>query len=272
MLLMKNRFIAMHIKRFIIMHKSRFISVHENRFIAKHLNRFITNVKHDRVNFVLVQNGVVELVGDEDEEDGVDRELVDEESTDSMVSASQILPSFGLARQPELDSRSPFLVKRVSNTSGARFYQARTSPPPPPAPPGSGRDGSPTGRGKLYSFITSLLSPHSLFLSLLTLLLFLILCTSCYLVFRLDSIQDKVEAFLPSYPGNLEQISTWQKILHSQSSIRVDEYLQNNLHQLAKVFIHLYITFKQTQTKFMLIPFKDGYASSPSPTPLPEIV
>ena len=35
---------------------------------------------------------------------------------------------------PELDPRNPFLVKRVSNTSGALFYQAITSPPPATAP------------------------------------------------------------------------------------------------------------------------------------------
>ncbi|XP_023348527.1 GRAM domain-containing protein 2B [Eurytemora carolleeae] len=179
-------------------------------------------------------NGVIEN-GDEDEDDGVDRELVDEESTDSMVSASQILP-IGLSRQPELDSRSPFLMKRVSNTSGALFYQARTSPPPPPTLPNS-KEGNLKGKGKLSRLIFSLLSlpTHSKFLSCLTLLLFLLLCTSFYLVFRLGSIQEKVEAFLPSYPENLEQISSWQKVLHYQSSLKVDQYLQSNLHQLAKV-------------------------------------
>ena len=154
-----------------------------------------------------------------------------------MVSASQILP-IGLPRQPELDSRSPFLMKRVSNTSGALFYQARTSPPPPPPTVTSSKEGNLKGKGKLSRLIFSLLSlpTHSKFLSCLTLLLFLLLCTSFYLVFRLGSIQEKVEAFLPSYPENLEQISSWQKVLHYQSSLKVDQYLQSNLHQLAKVF------------------------------------
>ena len=154
-----------------------------------------------------------------------------------MVSASQILP-IGLPRQPELDSRSPFLMKRVSNTSGALFYQARTSPlPPPPTLPNS-KEGNPKGKGKLSRLIFSLLSlpTHSKLLSCLTLLIFLLLCTSFYLVFRLGSIQEKVEAFLPSYLENLEQISSWQKVLHYQSSLKVDQYLQSNLHQLAKVF------------------------------------
>ena len=188
-----------------------------------------------------------ELEDDEDEEEeeeeddeGVEEEgnePVDEESTDSMVSASQ-LPNFSISRKTEIDGRSPFLVKRMSNGSGALFYQARTSPPPAPGPPTAHNpDGLPMGRSRLQRLIISLLTLpfHSIVLFLLTALLCFLLCTSLYLVFRLDSIQQKVETFLPTYPSNFEQISNWQKILHTQSSKKVQEYLDSNLEQISKV-------------------------------------
>ena len=56
------------------------------------------------------------------------------------------------------------VVKRRSNTSGALFYQAPTSPPLPtqPAP----QDGIPMGKGRVQSLIISLMSlpSHSLML------------------------------------------------------------------------------------------------------------
>jgi hypothetical protein len=52
---------------------------------------------------------------------------------------------------------------------------------------------------------------------------------------RLDHIQERVESVLPVSPSNFEQIATWQKVLHTQSSKKVQEYLDNNLEQIAKV-------------------------------------
>ena len=48
-------------------------------------------------------------------------------------------------------------------------------------------------------------------------------------------IKEKVESFLPSYPSSLEQISNWQKVLHSESSKKVQEYLTSNLEQISQV-------------------------------------
>ena len=52
--------------------------------------------------------------------------------------------------------------------------------------------------------------------------------------------QERVDGFLPSYPGNLRQISNWQHILHSQSSRKVQEYLDSNLQQIAQVYVKIY--------------------------------
>jgi predicted oxidoreductase (fatty acid repression mutant protein) len=52
---------------------------------------------------------------------------------------------------------------------------------------------------------------------------------------RLDNIQERVESVLPLSPSSFEQIATWQKILHAQSSKKVQEYLDSNLEQIAKV-------------------------------------
>jgi hypothetical protein len=53
--------------------------------------------------------------------------------------------------------------------------------------------------------------------------------------FRLDHIQERVESVLPFSSSNLEQIATWQRVLHTQSSKKVQEYLNTNLEQIAKV-------------------------------------
>ena len=60
----------------------------------------------------------------EDEEDEMDGDLVDYESTDSMTSANQ-LNGFILATKTEKDSKLPFLLKRSSATSNAIFYNAK---------------------------------------------------------------------------------------------------------------------------------------------------
>ena len=60
----------------------------------------------------------------EDEEDEIDGDIVDYESTDSMTSANQ-LNGFILATKTEKDPTSPFQLKRPSATSNAIFYNAR---------------------------------------------------------------------------------------------------------------------------------------------------
>ena len=60
----------------------------------------------------------------EDEEDEMDGDLVEYESTDSMTSANQ-LNGFILATKTEKDSKLPFLLKRSSATSNAIFYNAK---------------------------------------------------------------------------------------------------------------------------------------------------
>lgn len=60
----------------------------------------------------------------EDEEDEIDGDIVDYESTDSMTSANQ-LNGFILATKTEKDPKSPFQLKRPSATSNAIFYNAR---------------------------------------------------------------------------------------------------------------------------------------------------
>ena len=60
----------------------------------------------------------------EDEEDEIDGDIVDYESTDSMTSANQ-LNGFILATKTENGPRSPIQLKRPSATSNAIFYNAR---------------------------------------------------------------------------------------------------------------------------------------------------
>jgi len=76
-------------------------------------------------NLSLSQTNVDEIGEDdiEDEEDEIDGDIVDYESTDSMTSANQ-LNGFILAAKTE-DPKSPFQLKRASATSNAIFYNAR---------------------------------------------------------------------------------------------------------------------------------------------------
>ena len=59
----------------------------------------------------------------EDEEDEMDGDLVDYESTDSMTSANH-LNGFMLATKTEKDPKIQFQIKRSSATSNAIFYNA----------------------------------------------------------------------------------------------------------------------------------------------------
>lgn len=96
---------------------------------------------------ITLQNGVIgsepdleefEDGGEEDDEDHEDEDHVDGESTDSMVSAAQLATVFAASTPRPAEGNGgggpetatargpPYLVnKRVSNVSGAIFYQAR---------------------------------------------------------------------------------------------------------------------------------------------------
>ena len=63
---------------------------------------------------------------DEDDIDGDDQ--AEYESTDSMTSANHVA-SYALPLKKFTEIKHPFLVKRVSTTGGAIFYQARTGLP-----------------------------------------------------------------------------------------------------------------------------------------------
>jgi len=78
-------------------------------------------------------------------------------------------------------------------------------------------------------------SASALLLSTLVGLLVILLCSTLYLVLRLDNIQQKVDSALPATPSSLEQLANWQSLLHTQSSRKVQEYLNTNLDQISKV-------------------------------------
>ncbi len=81
-------------------------------------------------------------------------------------------------------------------------------------------------------------------------------CAMC----RLDHIQERVESVLPVSPSNFEQIATWQKVLHTQSSKKVQEYLDNNLEQIAKVWAGVQFNeYLKGQSSEIFIPFFDIY-------------
>ena len=98
-------------------------------------------------------------------------------------------------------------------------------------------------KGTIQRFIISILTipASSLLLLGLTVLLILLLCSSVYLVFRLDSIQQRVESAIPAAAGGaggkdgLEQLATWQNMLHQTSSRKIQDYLDSNLEQISKV-------------------------------------
>jgi hypothetical protein len=70
----------------------------------------------------------------------------------------------------------------------------------------------------------------------------------------LDHIQGRVESVLPFSSSNLEQIATWQRVLHTQSSKKVQEYLNTNLEQIAKViFFPIVRIFDYTPTSLYTV-------------------
>lgn len=164
---------------------------------------------------------------------------LEDESTDSMTSATNLDTILPLPA--ELDTKSPYMVKRLSGTGGLVYYQQRTSLATsglvPGAAGGATASSSTGGRGTVAQVVAWVLShpPSTILLTSLTGLLVLLLCSSVYLVARLDGIQARVDAAIPGAPTNLEQLANWQTLLHSQSSRRVQEYLNTNLDQISKV-------------------------------------
>ena len=164
---------------------------------------------------------------------------LEDESTDSMTSATNLDTILPLPA--ELDTKSPYMVKRLSGTGGLVYYQQRTSLAAsglvPGAAGGATASSSTGGRGTVAQVVAWVLShpPSTILLTSLTGLLVLLLCSSVYLVARLDGIQARVDAAIPGAPTNLEQLANWQTLLHSQSSRRVQEYLNTNLDQISKV-------------------------------------
>ena len=162
-------------------------------------------------------------------------QTLDDESTDSMTSAYNL--DTVLPLKPEVDTKNPYLVKRLSGGGGI-FYQELHLAAGPGLSGGAGAEHlSHESRSWLQQVLLQVASypPSTLLLGSLTGLLVLLFCSSIYLVLRLDSIQSKVDSALPTPPSNLEQLANWQSLLHTQSSKKVQEYLNTNLEQISKV-------------------------------------
>jgi len=175
-------------------------------------------------------------IDDIDEADGSSHHL-DDESTDSMTSATNLDDILSL--QKDLETKNPYLVKRLSGTGGLVFYQERTNLANGgvQGPVNQSGNHETTSKGWLKQLLrwTRGQSRSSLLLSALVLLLLLLLVCTLYLVLRLDNIQQKVDSALPAAPSSLEQLASWQSLLHTQSSRKVQEYLNTNLEQISKV-------------------------------------
>ena len=123
---------------------------------------------------------------------------------------------------------------------GSMFYQARTKD--------SGHNQSfraqnskseeATGKSMFEQLSKSIqIMPASMYLLItLIILLILLFISSTYLVLKLDNIQEKVEFSHPSNP-----LSDWQSLLHTQSSKKVQEYLNTNLEQISQVTLDTFL-------------------------------
>jgi len=181
---------------------------------------------------------------EEEEEEEVDGycHRLDDESTDSMTSATNLDAILPLKKE----AKNPYLVKRLSGTSGSVFYQERTSlassNPPTITHIQSPLTTTPTTtiigdtRSIMQRLVVWVVShpPSTILLASLTGLLILLFCSSLYLVLRLDNLQHRVDSSQPVTPS-MEQLASWQSLLHTQSSRKVQEYLNTNLEQISKV-------------------------------------
>lgn len=194
-------------------------------------------------------NDIAEIgVDDLDDEDDIDGDdQAEYESTDSMTSANHVA-SYALPLKKETEIKHPFLVKRASTTGGAMFYQARAGLPhqlsketpvqTPSAVPQSILHQmlvAPTSTINQLAVALISLPPSTMMLVSLISLLVLLFFSSIYLIIRLENIQQRVDSSLVKEPSPLEQLAGWQNLLHSHSSKRIQEYLDTNLEQIAKV-------------------------------------
>jgi len=188
----------------------------------------------------------VDDLEDEDEIDGEDQ--IEYESTDSMTSANQV-SSYALPLKKDTDSKNPFLVKRSSTTGGAVFYQARSSLPhqnsqgtpvqtPSAVPQSIVHQMLVAPHSTINQLAVALISlpPSTLMLVSLISLLIILFFSSIYLVIRLENITQRVDSALVKDPSSpFEQLAGWQSLLHTHSSKKIQEYLDTNLEQIAKV-------------------------------------
>jgi len=194
----------------------------------------------------IAEIGGVDDMDDEDEIDGDDQ--IEYESTDSMTSANHTA-SYALPLKKDTEAKHPFLVKRASNNGGAVFYQARTSLPHQASKDTPVQTPSAVPQSILHQLLVapvstinhlavaliSLPSSSLLLVSLISLLVLLFI-SSIYLVIRLENIQQKVDsALVKDSSSPFEQLAGWQSMLHSHSSRKIQEYLDTNLEQIARV-------------------------------------
>ena len=62
-----------------------------------------------------------------EDEDEVDGDHIDYESTDSMASTAQLPPGFITQHKKVQDGKSPYLLKRSSTASNGVYFNARSS-------------------------------------------------------------------------------------------------------------------------------------------------
>ena len=133
----------------------------------------------------------------------------------------------------------PYPLQRMSMSPGAMFYQARTKSLrqrlPSQAP--SLRKEDMKSLSKYEQIVQYIITmPTSMILvTILTVLLILLFFSSTYLVLRLDSIQEKMDFNISPDNSHLEKLASLKNFLHTQSSKKVQEYLDNNLEEISKV-------------------------------------
>ena len=92
----------------------------------------------------------------------------------------------------------------------------------------------------------------SLVLVTLVFILLVLLIITCHLLNRLEELQKKVESSLQGRSETtMKQLVGWQNVLYSQSSNKIQEYIQNNLQQIAKVsFIPIFLRLTSNIRRF----------------------
>ena len=85
----------------------------------------------------------------------------------------------------------------------------------------------------------SMMPSSNLLLASMVVLLSILFTITLYLVVRLETLQMKMESYpqlqLKQTGSPMEQFVEWQSMLQSQSSKKIQEYLDINLQQIAKV-------------------------------------